>query len=126
MHGFWLLLALNGVTAPQAAPAPCAAALCWNVKPQICVTEQANQPCQADLQVQWYSQQKLSPCLFLAEQLIQCWQDSTAGNWQQPLSWQHTELSLRSSDNTVLLQTELKVLSRKPMRRRIASPWSIF
>ena len=45
---------------------------------------------------------------------------------QQTTQLQNTELSLRSSNNTVLLQTELKVLSRKPMRRRIASPWSIF
>lgn len=126
MLGIWLLLALNGITATQAAPATCEAALCWNVKPQICVTEQPSQPCQADLQVYWYSEQKLSPCLFLAEQLIQCWQDATTGQWQQPLSWQNTELSLRNSNNSVLLQTELKVSSRKPMRRRIASPWSIF
>lgn len=126
MFGLWLMLAMNGITASQGALAPCEAALCWNISPQTCVAEQPGQDCTAMLTVHWVSATPQSLCLYLAESQLQCWQDASAGHWQKPHSWQNATLSLRQPNNTLVLQTELKVLSRKPMRRRIASPWSIF
>ncbi|MBZ9613507.1 DUF3019 domain-containing protein [Rheinheimera maricola] len=117
---------MNGITAAQGAPAPCEAALCWNISPQICLVEQPDQDCSAILTVHWVSTTPQSLCLYVAQNQLQCWQDATIGQWQQQLNWQNSTLSLRQFNDTLLLQTELKVLSRKPMRRRIASPWSIF
>ena len=126
MFSLWLLLAMNGINAAQDANAPCEAALCWHISPQTCITEQPNQSCTAVLSVQWRSATPQSLCLYLADNQLQCWQDETTGQWQQQLSWHNAALSLRLHNNSLVLQTELKVLSRKPMRRRIASPWSIF
>jgi hypothetical protein len=126
MQGAWLLLVLNGLSPASTAPADCAARLCWQVSPQICVTEQPGQLCQAALQLNWQSQTLISPCLYLAEQKLHCWQNSYGGQWQQQLSWQNANLSLRSADDSVLLQTSLQVQSRKPARRRLNSPWSLF
>ncbi|GAA0547532.1 MULTISPECIES: DUF3019 domain-containing protein [Rheinheimera] len=126
MQGLWLLLALNGIAAPNPLPANCSSSLCWDVSPQICVTEQQNQSCQTRLQLHWYSQTALSTCLYMAEEKLQCWQQAEQGHWQHIVSWQNTELSLRDSDNRILLRTELQVLSRKPAQRRLSSPWSIF
>jgi hypothetical protein len=125
MPGFWLLLLLNGVT-PQVPAATCATAICWDVSPQICVTEQRDQSCRTQLQLSWHSHAPLSACLFLAEQKLHCWHDETVGHWQQLLAWQNAALTLRTADNRVLLHTDLQVLSRKPARRRLSSPWSIF
>lgn len=124
MPTFWFLLALNSIPLPPNA-ADCTA-LCWQVSPQICVTEQQPQNCTTQLQLHWRSNTPLSPCIYLAEQQLHCWQSSTQGQWQQQLQWQNAVLTLRDSDNKVLLQTELKVQSRKPARRRLSSPWSIF
>jgi hypothetical protein len=126
MQALRLLLALNGLIAQQALAANCDAELCWDVSPQICITEQQNQRCQTQLQLNWYSKAPLDTCLFLAEKQLHCWQNTNQGDWQQTFSWQNSELTLRSSSNQVLLQTELQVLSRKPARRRLSSPWSIF
>ncbi len=123
MLGPWILLALHGITAQQAAEC---GQLCWDVSPQICITEQQQQSCHTTLQLSWRSSKPLSPCLYLAQQQLQCWQDSNQGQWQQQLEWQNAILTLRDADNQVLLQTELQVLSRKPARRRLSSPWSIF
>jgi hypothetical protein len=126
MQTLGLLLALNAIAAPHSLAANCNAMLCWDVSPQICVTEQQNQRCQTQLQLSWYSKAPLDTCLFLAEQQLHCWQNASQGNWQHELSWQNSGLTLRDSDNQVLLHTELHVLSRKPARRRLSSPWSIF
>lgn len=125
MPGLWLLLLLNGLT-PQVSASPCAAAVCWDVSPQICVTEQRDQRCQTQLQLSWHSSTPLTVCLFLAQQELQCWHNETNGHWQQLLAWENAALTLRTTDNRVLLHTDLKVLSRKPARRRLSSPWSIF
>ncbi|QBL08253.1 DUF3019 domain-containing protein [Rheinheimera sp. D18] len=126
MHELWLLLALNTLVAQPNLPEHCAAQLCWDVSPKICVTEQQNQHCQAKLKLHWRSNTTQNTCLFIAEEKLYCWQDANQGHWQQQLSWQNTDLTLRSSDNTILLQTELQVQSRKPARRRLNSAWSIF
>jgi hypothetical protein len=126
MQGAWLLLVLNGLSSASTAPADCASRLCWQVSPQICVTEQHNQLCEARLQLSWQSPTPVSACLYLAEQKLHCWQSSFSGQWQQQLSWQNTDLSLRDVDDSVLLQTPLQVQSRKPARRRLNSPWSLF
>lgn len=126
MQGIWLLLALNGLSPTPSAPADCAASLCWQVSPQVCVTEQQQQSCQAQLQLQWHSKTAQDLCLFLAGQRLHCWYQSSQGQWQQQLQWQNAELTLRNPDNQVLLHTELQVQSRKPARRRLSSPWSIF
>ncbi|HSG51347.1 MAG TPA: DUF3019 domain-containing protein [Rheinheimera sp.] len=126
MRCLWLSLALVFTLATQAAPAECDAAVCWDVSPQICITEQQNQQCKTQLQLHWVSKAPLDTCLFVAEQKLHCWQNVTEGQWQQTLSWQSSALTLRSADNKVLLHTELHVMSRKPARRRLSSPWSIF
>ena len=126
MQSFWLLLALNGISMQSALPASCDASICWDVSPQICVTEQPEQPCQTALQLHWYSKNQLDTCLFLADEKLHCWENSIQGQWHRVLSWQNTELTLRSPDNQILLQTELQVLSRKPARRRLSSAWRIF
>ena len=125
MFGLWLMLAMNGITAAQDANATCEAALCWNVSPQTCVAEQAEQNCTALLTVTWHSQTPQNVCLFIDDSQLQCWHNSSAGQWQQQMNWPNAVLSLRHN-NTPIIQTELNVLSRKPKRRRIASPWSIF
>jgi hypothetical protein len=126
MLGLWILLTLNGLTTEQILSADCAASLCWDVSPQICVTAQQNQYCHAQLQLVWVSKAPLDTCLYMAEQKLHCWQDVSRGYWQQDLGWQNTELTLRDNDNLVLLRTELQIQSRKPARRRLNSPWSIF
>ncbi|MDP5137097.1 DUF3019 domain-containing protein [Rheinheimera baltica] len=126
MQSFWLLLALSGMTTQHDLPVNCDANICWDVSPQICVTEQQKQSCQSQLQLHWYSDTAQNTCLYLAEQKLQCWQNVTQGHWKQKLSWENAALTLRSPDNQILLQTELQVLSRKPARRRLSSPWSIF
>lgn len=123
MLGPWILLALNGISVQHSATC---AELCWDVSPQICITEQQQQSCHATLQLSWRSTAPKNLCVYLAGQQLQCWQDSTAGQWQQQLEWQNALLTLRDTDDQVLLQTELQVLSRKPARRRLSSPWSIF
>ncbi len=122
----WLLLALSSIATSETLAANCDASLCWDISPQICITEQPNQQCQTELQLHWTSQRALNACLFLAEQKLHCWRNSSQGQWQQVVSWQSATLSLRDDNNQVLLQTELQVLSRKPARRRLSSPWSIF
>lgn len=126
MHELWLLLALNGIAAQQPMPANCSASICWDVSPQICVTEQQNQSCQTRLQLHWYSKTAQDTCLYMAEEKLYCWHKVEQGHWAQILSWQNTELTLRNTDNQILLKTELQVLSRKPAQRRLSSPWSIF
>lgn len=126
MQGAWLLLVLNGLSPASTAPADCAGSLCWQVSPQICVTEQPGQLCETALQLSWQSPTPISACLYLAEQKLHCWQNSYGGQWQQQLSWQNTDLSLRDADDSLLLQTALQVQSRKPARRRLNSPWSLF
>ncbi|GAB2917313.1 DUF3019 domain-containing protein [Rheinheimera gaetbuli] len=123
MLGPWILLALNGISVQHSATC---AELCWDVSPHICITEQQQQSCHATLQLRWRSVAPKNLCLYLAGQQLQCWHDSTAGQWQQPLEWQNALLTLRDAEDQVLLQTELQVLSRKPARRRLNSPWSIF
>lgn len=126
MQELVLLLVLNGVSAQLSVPPECDASLCWDVSPQICITEQQNQHCQTKLQLHWVSKAPLSTCLFIADEKLQCWHDATEGSWQQLLSWRNSGLTLRSADNKILLQTQLQVMSRKPARRRLSSPWSIF
>lgn len=126
MRGFWSSLPLLFTFATQAVPADCDAAVCWDVSPQICITEQQNQPCKTELQLHWVSQTPLNTCLFIGDTQLQCWQNSTEGRWQQALSWQTSALTLRNADNQILLDTDLHVMSRKPARRRLSSPWSIF
>jgi hypothetical protein len=126
MQGLWLFLVLNGASAQTVLPSECDARVCWDVSPQICITEQQNQNCQTQLQLHWVSKTPLDTCLFMAEQKLQCWHNTTQGSWQQQLNWQNSSLTLRSADNQILLHTELQVLSRKPARRRLSSPWSIF
>jgi hypothetical protein len=126
MQGLWLLLLLNGVSAQPVQATDCEANLCWDVSPQICITEQQDQNCQTQLQLHWVSKKPLNTCLYMAEEKLHCWQNVRQGSWQQVLRWQSSGLTLRSADNQILLHTELQVLSRKPARRRLSSPWSIF
>lgn len=123
MQLVWILLALNGIASQP--PEPCTF-LCWQVSPQTCITEQQQQSCYTTLQLSWHSQTPIDLCVYLAEEQLQCWQQSTSGQYQQPLQWQNASLTLRDTKDQVLLQTELHVLSRKPARRRLSSPWSIF
>lgn len=119
----WILLALNGIASQ---PSELCSSLCWQVSPQTCITEQQQQSCYATLQLSWNSPTPIDLCAYLAGQQLQCWQQSTSGQWQQQLQWQNALLTLRDTKDQVLLQTELQVLSRKPARRRLSSPWSIF
>jgi len=126
MRCLWLFPVFLFTVAAQTTPVDCDAGVCWDVSPQICITEQQDQQCNTQLQLHWVSKLPLDTCVYIAEQQLQCWQNSTEGRWQQALSWQSSMLTLRSADNTVLLRTELQVMSRKPARRRLSSPWSIF
>ena len=119
----WIVLALQTSSLSQTVPCD---ELCWNISPQICISEQPEQVCQSTLQLSWRSNTPLSPCVFLAEQKLHCWSNASEGHWQQQLNWQDATLTLRDQDNTVLLQTPLQVQSRRPARRRLSSPWSIF
>lgn len=119
----WIVLALQTSALPQTASC---GTLCWDISPQICITEQADQACHSTLQLSWRSDTPLSPCVYLAEQKLFCWQNASEGHWQQLLHWQDAMLTLRDENNQVLLQTPLQVQSRRPARRRLSSPWSIF
>ncbi|MDX3774165.1 DUF3019 domain-containing protein [Chromatiaceae bacterium AAb-1] len=128
MRSFFALIVLTVFsTLAYTQPLACDEELCWIVSPVICVTQQAEQSCQTELNVSWQSQQPRDLCLYLAEHQLWCWQQATTGNWQQQTDWQSASLSLRDARQQVLVATELHILSRQPVRRRrIAAPWSIF
>lgn len=127
MSGLFLLMLVNSMTSLPATADNCNAGVCWRVSPQTCVTEQAGQNCQSALSLYWYSDSPQSLCAYLAEKPLQCWENIENGEWQQSIDWSNIILSLRNAKSETLLQTELQVLSRQPVkRRRLNGPWSIF
>lgn len=124
MHGLLLVMAL---ATASTAPEQCNAGVCWRVSPITCITEHIEQSCQSTLTVQWHSATPQSLCVAIAGQTLHCWQPTTAGVWQHNIPWQNTTLSLQTDTTTIILQTELQVLSRQPIKpRRLNGPWSIF
>lgn len=124
MHGFWLVIALASAS-PDAEQ--CKADICWRVSPNTCVAERLDQACLTTLKVQWHSATTQSLCVATSEQTLHCWQPSKTGSWQDKIPWQNTTLSLQTNTALIILQTELQVLSRKPIKpRRLNGPWSIF
>ncbi|WP_333609204.1 DUF3019 domain-containing protein [Arsukibacterium sp.] len=120
--GMIMALSGNGNLAER-----CQESLCWQVSPTVCVTEQQQASCRAELTLRWHSQQPQSLCFYLAEQSMQCWHQATAGEFKQMLDWHYGWVSLRANSDLILLSTELQVLSRQPLRRRrVAGPWSLF
>jgi hypothetical protein len=124
MHGILLVLAL---ATPNSDNYQCNTGICWRVSPTTCATEHIDQPCQSTLSVQWHSATTQSLCVAIAEQTIHCWRPAKTGVWQHNIPWQNAILSLQTDTETIILQTQLQVLSRQPIKpRRLNGPWSIF
>lgn len=64
--------------------------------PTTCVTLQEGRQCHAQVQIQWQLQQAEAVCLYLDEQLLQCWAEASRGEWQWSFADTRTRLlSLR-------------------------------
>lgn len=130
MQGFYsFLLASVLMCSSTLHAAPCAKAFCVTVEPTVCLMQQKGQKsCQLAFTLQWQSQSPLDLCVYAGQQQLQCWQQQREGTGQHKLVLDAPlSLEFRDSQQQLLAQQPLTILSRQPeRRRRLVAPWSVF
>lgn len=100
----------------------------WQVQPSICISQQAGQNCEFEVEITLLDVPEEDYCLALADQILRC-----ANAAQFPLKLtvtisENSELSLVNIAQQKLLNTILLVKSQQAsqQRRRLRNPWSLF
>lgn len=130
MQGFYkLLLASVLMFTSTLHAAPCSKAFCLTVEPTVCLMQQKGQKsCQLAFKFQWQSQSPRDVCVYAGQLQLQCWQQQREGSGQHELVLDAPlSLEFRDSQQQLLAQQPLTILSRQPeRRRRLVAPWSVF
>jgi len=100
----------------------------WQIQPSICISQQAGESCEFEIEIILVNLPMGQYCLALADLVLRC-----ANAAQFPLKLKikinkNTELSLLNTAQQKLLNTTLLVKSQQAstQRRRLRNPWSLF
>jgi hypothetical protein len=100
----------------------------WQVQPSICISEQAGQNCEFEVEITLLNLPAGQYCLALAENVLRC---ADAAEFPLKITIRidkNSELKLLNSAQQTLLSLTLLVKSRQAnmQRRRLRNPWSLF
>ena len=100
----------------------------WQIQPSICISQQAGESCQFEVEITLVNLPMGQYCLALADLVLRC---ANAAQFPLKLSIKidkNTELSLLNATKQKLLNTTLLVKSQQAsaQRRRLRNPWSLF
>ena len=101
------------------------------VKPQVCVTLDADSPCTMQLQVSWSADTASDVCLRLAQTsaMLECWQQASSGSFDMDFARQTDAVFqlLDADSEAVLQEAGVSVVSRdlRDTRRRRRHVWSL-
>ena len=100
----------------------------WQIQPSICISQQAGESCQFEVEITLVNLPMGQYCLALADLVLRC---ANAAQFPLKLSIKidkNSELSLLNATKQKLLNTTLLVKSQQAsaQRRRLRNPWSLF
>jgi hypothetical protein len=102
----------------------------FTVTPSVCMVQNSNDKCQAEVNLSWSLRTKQDVCLLHNEHLLKCWENSKVGSFVYKTDVQfETEYYLINRESGVEIATTKVVVqssNTRAQRRRLRTPWSFF